>query len=792
MFKFIVIIGQKYLDEALKEGSVLCSITKAFVLGEARVGKTSLKCALIGENYERESTSVIEPSVAVRCYCKNEQSCQQYRQISSEKFRDRIKNAVKSKAKAKEWNKAEKSTDYSAEKVPSSTSSHKLQHQSFSKEASEATTLATAASNKVKTPTSEATTLESEATTLESEGTTSKSEPWTNERKKSLKKIHVVKQFFDECQEDQKEGESLYDDKHWLYFIDSGGQIQFQKLLPVFMPFASVLIVVVSLAKSLTERSEKVMHFEGEDKTTKSMCTLPVEEILKQLFSSVVPSGYKYMEFLAKHPFLSKHIKFAQQQLGSPPPRIIIIPVGTCGDKCTDDTLLTETKEKLNNIVKCHEKECKFMSNNIHIDILQIDGRIVDSEMVMHVPDDRRSITNKSLAKITQVLNDNAYEIDVPLKWYCFDVLLHEEASEGCGILTLSFCQELGGDLGMSIPEIKNALIFLHLFNKILYYHESKECSDLVFIEVNSLVNILKELVMKVYEGQLAVETVNPKWFSLVTKGQLTTENMKQVCKDASTRKYDDVLKHDPDNAAQLEKARLEALQIFEDFRAQYKNPQFEVKLLKLFQELLIAAVLPSNEYFVPAILPLEDVTHDPHTFCNYPYDLSPLLFCFEAAVPMGLFCAIIVHLLSLSHVKWKLNEHKTNYSNYFALKYDVFNITLVEQLNCIELHCNDQGCQGIARKSLEEAIKSAAKKHGLSVEEAIESAAEKHSLSIYYKKGFYCLCDGAKNGKCKALNSRMKGRYVIEGCRDLCDVQTRMNWLESKFIVNSSLAINL
>ena len=762
----------------MKEGSVLCSITKAFVLGEARVGKTSLKCALTDEKYKRESTSVIEPSVAVRCYCKNEKSWQ-YKQISPEEFRDRIKNAVKSKAKAKEYNKAEKSTDHPTKKVPSGTSSQKLQRQSLTKEASEVTA---PASNKAKSPASE-------ATTPKSEGTTLKSEARTNEKKKHFQKIRIVKQFFDECQKDQKEGKSLYDDKHWLYFIDSGGQIQFQKLLPVFMPFASVLIVVVSLAKSLTERSEKVMHFKGEDKTTKSMYTLPVEEVLKQLFSSVVPSGYKYMEFLAEHPVLSKHIKFAQQQSGSPPPKIIIIPVGTYGEKCTDDT---ETKEKLNNIVKCHEKECKFMSNDVHIDILQIDGRItVDSEMV-RVPDDRKSITNKSLLKISQVLNGNAYEIDVPLKWYCFDVLLHEEASEGCGILTLSFCQELGGDLGMSIPEIKNALIFLHLFNKILYYHESKECSDLVFIEVNSLVNILKELVMKVYEGHLAVETVNPKWFSLVTKGQLTTENMKQVCKDASTRKYDDALKHDPDNAAQLEKARLKALQIFEDFRAQYKNPQYEVKLLKLFQELLIAAVLPSNEYFVPAILPLKDVTHDPHTLCNYPYNLSPLLFCFEAAVPMGLFCAIIVHLLSPSHVKWKLNEHKTNYSNYFALKYDVFNITLVEQLNCIELHCNDQGCQGIARKSLEEAIKSAAKKHGLSVEEAIESAAEKHSLSIYYKKGFYCLCDGAKNGKCKALNSRMKERYVIEGCRDSCDVQTRMNWLESKFIVNSSLAIIL
>ena len=187
------------------------------------------------------------------------------------------------------------------------------------------------------------------------------------------------------------------------------------------------------------------------------------------------------------------------------------------------------------------------------------------------------------------------------------------------------------------------------------------------------------------------------------------------------------------------------------------------MKLLKLFQELLIAAFLSSNEYFVPTLLPLKEITHDSH---NYSCDLPPLLFCFEAAVPMGLFCAIIVHLLSRSCDEWKLDEHGTNYSNYFALKYDVINIILVEQLNCIELHCNRQDYQEIARKSLEEAIKS---------------AADKHSLCINYEKGFYCSCDGAKDGKHIAFYSKIERKYVIE-CRNSCDVQT-MKWLESKVL---------
>ena len=727
----------------MKEGYIQCSITKAVIQGEARVGKTSLKCALTDGKYKRESTSIIEPSVAVLCYSRDGNKGQ-YKQISTKGMRAKVKNAVKSKGKDKAATDDIATDKVAANKAATdritanSTSSQSQVLSKASQETSEATTEAISVLvNKVDT-------------------------------REMQNAIAIVEQFREECKTAQEKGKTL-DGEHWLYFIDTGGQIQFQKLLPVFMPFASVLIVVVSLAKSLSAPSSAVAHYKGEDMAFRSN-TLTVEEVLKHLFSSIVPSTFNYMKFLANDPNLSEHITFAQHSESSEsplsnkiPPKINIIPVATHGDKCKNDTRLEETKEKLNDIAKCHKKECKFMSNDIHTDILQIDGRIADSEMVIHIPQEQIPTIKVSLDKIARVLYENSYKITVPLKWYCFDVLLHEVASEGCGILTLSFCQELGKELGMSLPEIKNALIFLHLFNKILYYHESKECSDLVFIEVNSLVNILKELVMKVYKGHSKVKTVLPGWCSLVTMGQLTTENMKRVCKDASTREYNDALEHDPNNT-ELKEARDKALQNFEDFRAQYKNPQFEVKLLKLFQELLIAAVLPSNDYFVPALLPLKDVTHDPH---NYPYALPPLLFCFEAAVPMGLFCAIIVHLLSQSCVEWKLNEHEMNYSNYFALKYDVINIILVEQLNCIELHCNDQDYQGIARESVEEAIKS---------------AAEKHSLSINYKKGFYCSCDGAKDGKHIAFYSKIKRKYVIE-CRNSCDVQTMKEWLESKVL---------
>ena len=252
---------------------------------------------------------------------------------------------------------------------------------------------------------------------------------------------------------------------------------------------------------------------------------------------------------------------------------------------------------------------------------------------------------------------------------------------------------------------------------------------------------------MSIYKGH--EEPVHHEWVPLVSKGKLTIEIMIKVCQDVLNNKKDS-------NGAPSD---------FQHLRSQYKNPQFEVKLLKLFQELLIAAQLSHNEYFIPALLPLKDVP--PHIHSNTDSSPPPLLFCFENAVPMGHFCAVIVHLLSHPRVKWGLSDSKTNYSNYFALECAIdstVKIILVEQVDYIELHCDKKEYQGIARES---------------VRKAITSAKEKHKLSIDPKNGFYCSCDGAIDGKHFAIFSPLQGIYDFE-CKKQND--SWMHWLTCKF----------
>ncbi|XP_019862069.1 PREDICTED: uncharacterized protein LOC109590612 [Amphimedon queenslandica] len=127
----------------------------------------------------------------------------------------------------------------------------------------------------------------------------------------------------------------------------------------------------------------------------------------------------------------------------------------------------------------------------------------------------------------------------------------------------------------------------------------------------------------------------------------------------------------------------------------------------------------------MPALLPIRDLSN----INPYP-STTPLLLYFESAIPMGLFCAVIVHLLSHTKSPWKVVE-ESNFSNFFSLSrpgYLEGRLILVEQLDCIALYCKSANDYIPARDA---------------VEEAVDVAMSKHKLSMCEKpkQGFYCPC---------------------------------------------------
>ena len=657
----------------MKEGSVKTLITKVIIQGEGRVGKTCLKCLLVSEKYVDKSSTGCTEAPIVALYGHSGSS---WEQVDEDELSRQVIVALQNDALDRE-------NVFISENIV-------LDNEMISLE------------NKLAKP--------------ETHNSSDATSHTTADAHVTLK----VKEFHEKCKrlQDKDKRSSLTEQKQWLYFVDSGGQLEFQKILPAFMPCASVLILVVSLAKNLSDPSCTTMNISNVERESNSTYSLPVEEVVKKVASSVVSSTRHYSSFI--HGDLQKYIK--------PPPGALlnIIPVATHCDEYEEKRLegvmleeIDRKVQKIKDIFQCHKSTCKFVSRDGGIKLYEIDGRTARTSDVMK-PD-------PVIEEISKALHENAYGIEVPLRWYCFNMLLQDVARDGCGVLGLSTCVKLGQKLysDMSKDEVVSALKFLHFLNKLLYYPDSEECNDIVFVQVESLVGITKELIAFIYKKHKDVAKLDFRAACLVTRGQISVDILQQYSQKC-----------------------VKVAQMFDGF---------EAKLLKLFQELLIAAPLPEEgQYFMPALLPVKDVTNADEPFSN----TTPLLYYFRDAVPMGLFCAVIAQLLSSknSKLQWYIVEAADwpHFSNYFTLKCHNLrdNFILVEQLNCIEVHCDGSKSSSLAlaRDDIKRGIMEAIRSHKL-------------SKNVEPQEAFYCPCSKEKH--ILLLTQSITGEHLFTCTKD-------------------------
>ena len=648
----------------MEDGVIESRITKAVVQGEARVGKTSTKCMLVAEKYDsNRSTSCIEsPCVAVKCYGHSGK----WERYNEEKMEIAVISEIRSHAKKKK--------SIEIRPLPESNAQDTVQLETTNKSPSVG------------------------------------AQPVTHSTTESATQKEAVRRgklFLAKCNESIEEDTRLIDQR-WLYFIDSGGQTQFQKLLPAFMPYASLLLLVVSSSKNLSDRASTIMQL-PEEEVNDGVNSLSVAEMLKQILSAIASSAQHYRSLIANDPILSECIK-------PPSDKLRVLPIATHRDKY--DEALKEGKKlesvddkiaMLNEILKCHNT-CEVIGRDGSLHFYEIDGR--EACKSEHEIQDIQT-TNADMQRISQAIEDNAYEVKVPLKWYCYGVLINDVAKEGCGVLKLPYCQELGQEISLSPEESLSAIKFQSLLNKLFYFPDSP-AKDLVFVNVESLIDIIRDLVVFIYRKrpELEKKSLLPDSRALVAKGQLSVKILKEVSNRCS--------------------------KISESF------PEFEIKVLQLFEYLLIAARLPDADLFLmPALLPIKEESN----INPFPDSVPALLLYFKKALPIGLFCAIIVNLLAR---KWTVTN-EANFSNCFTLKWRSHlrkKVVLVEQIDCIVLYCELARDCTVARDAVEDAIKVAMYIHKLSEEDEPERA-------------FYCRC-ASTNEKHIAVATPFEDEYDI------------------------------
>ena len=598
------LLDQKHLYSALKCGTVETSITKAVVQGPARAGKTSVKCLILSHPYESDSSTgcAESPQIAI-----GEFSMSQYGQlkeyrwelVNDEKMIEKFANEVRSLIEEQENGIEDSDYTPALPHLHSVTGDVKKHIFNMKEMASEI-------------PVNPHTLEVSPLVPLE---------PLVQVPKANDNARKQLSEFINQA---STKGVKLTLHKQWLYFIDSGGQIQFQQLLQAFIPCASVLMLVTNLADDLSSQSSTILQC--EDRKYKVSDHSPtVETLLKRLVLMVNSSAQQQQ--LINDTGLSRVIIKS-------PEKLKIISIATHRDMYDEQfkngeevESIEEKEEKLAKIFRSIKGNLSYHDVTSGKILCEVDGRKASQGL----------FDDPVIKEIRAELKDQAFKVNIPLRWYAFEILLRKEAIKGCGVLSLEKCQATGLGLGLHIEEIQSALKFFYLLNTILYY---PGVSDLVFVFPHSLIEVVSELMILVCKIRNGVR---------VGRGVVDVKKMADhgiISKDvfAKSQKSEKISSY------------------FQSFSAE---------VLKIFQYLLIATELPDNKFFMPALLPLIDLSeinpvHD-STSC-------PLLFYFEKSVPIGLFCAMIVHLLSITHHNgtplWRLDETDYKiYSNSITLK---------------------------------------------------------------------------------------------------------------------------
>ena len=632
----------KSLERTIKEGSLTYYVTTAIVQGEARVGKTCLKSLILSLPYDKVSTSCIEAP----CIAYGNFSVEHYASSDSINWKLVNEDEMDKKIIAEIQERAKEHTASTKRENP-----HK--NEAIPNEESDKDSI-TDFDLLTVTPESE------DELNMVSSNDVTKSIP-----ENMLSRVMSQKELENNDQDHNDDYQnkmvdaaimkqtatlksSIFEDclkkhsiprfgshKRWLYFIDSGGQIQFQKLLLAFMPFTSVLFLVVKLSKNLSDSSCQLIQLPNEIVGVDEH-GMKVEEVLKQVLSAVASNTQRY------------HQSLVNDYIKHPIGRLQVITVGTYHDEYNE--LI-----KSNKIESIEEKEMKLFN------IIDSVSSICDTSHILHKLDGRKAtrgdFKDKVVETIDQSLHDKAYEVKVPLKWHYFGVLLRKEAKDSNGVLAKSSCEEYGGLLDMSVEDVNSALDFFHTL-KMLFYYPDSQAKDIVFVKLDSLINIIRELVIQ---------------FRCDEK-RLPKQQRPQVAK------------------GYLPISLIEETKAFKKIE---NIPNLSTKLLDLFKHLKIAAQLDEDEnkdtLVMPALLPIKDLSDDKALSITAQ---PPLLFYFNNAVPMGLFCAVMVHLLANKKKEWRITYEDHNFSNYFTLEKDIIEtgrsltVVIIEKFNCIEIHC--------------------------------------------------------------------------------------------------------
>ena len=387
-----------------------------------------------------------------------------------------------------------------------------------------------------------------------------------------------------------------------LYLVDTGGQPQFQEIMPIFVRNSSMTLLVHKLTESLDDCPRFDYEINDERYTVPEEMLVTNREYLEQSLRTICSCIF------------SHSIKNRASR-GTPKPHFAVI--GMFRDQCSDEMLMKKHKA-VNDCIKpfTQSKKCVALTPSRHIDypVFAVDG----SEQGWSSNGDVIDDLHTHIERVTEGLG-----VKVPIRWFLFLNLL-KEYSRSNPFLSLQKCYEIAqtADIMMNHSDVDEALLLFDELNLILYFPQF--LPDVVFCSPEFLFNKVSEIIAQSFD------CLNP------TSGLSRQERFEFHKTGILTRSL-------------LERVK--------SIHSDFDQHIFKIDdLLNLLKKLCIIAEVCPDRFFIPCVLALERKEHNSRSLSAIRSDMSqlgiePLLISFqEGYSPRGLFCASVAYLAKFSN----------------------------------------------------------------------------------------------------------------------------------------------
>ena len=278
-----------------------------------------------------------------------------------------------------------------------------------------------------------------------------------------------------------------------IYLIDSGGQPQFQSILPLLHGEPTTMIFVTKLSERLDHHPQIAFYEQGKPVSQPYPSLLSHEEILKCSVQALQSRVHAEGESQSTTP--------------------ILLVVGSHRDRewrCFE-TRADKNKRLISLLSPALQKHLVFYGDAL---IFPVNAKNPGKE-------DR-----KVASEIRKAILQAASTVEpqkTPLGWYVLEIALHRLASFlGRGILTRQECLQMAHKLHLSEEGFEAALDHLSKLNVILYFRNV--LPNLVFCSPQVLLDKLSELVRYNYQLRTTQSAITDRMLMFRDKGLVTLE----------------------------------------------------------------------------------------------------------------------------------------------------------------------------------------------------------------------------------------------------------------------------